>query len=403
MTRPKFFCACLAALLLASCALLRGTISDEARALHFDSIVVDTHDDTTQRLLTPDFDLGARHADGSIDIPRMRDGGLDALFFSIWIPGTVTGAEAVRQAGAQIEAVHRQIRSHPRDLVLATTAAEVRAAQAGGRIAALMGVEGGHMIANKLANLRRFFELGARYMTLTHSVNVDWADSSTDTPKHKGLSRFGKRVVREMNRLGMIVDVSHVSDETFYDVLALSKAPVIASHSSARALCNSLRNLSDQMIRDLAASGGVIQINYHMGFLSQPFRDAINANDKKLDSEIDAEGKRRCGADEACDLLVRDRLVREYVRRGMLPRVEWTAIVDHIDHVVKVVGARHVGLGSDFDGAYIPYGMEDASFLPKLTGALLKKGYSVDDIRNILGGNTLRVMEEVEAAARLAR
>ncbi len=389
--------------LLASCASWQGTISGEARALHFDSIVVDTHDDTTQRLLDPDFDLGEGHADGAIDIPRMREGGLDALFFSIWIPGTVTGSEAVRQARVQIDAVLRQIERHTQDLVLATSAAEVRHAQEQNRIAVLIGVEGGHMIANDLANLRRFFELGVRYLTLTHSVNVEWADSSTDTPRHKGLSKFGRRVVREMNRLGMMVDVSHVSDETFYDVLALSRAPVIASHSSARALCDTPRNLSDAMIRDLAARGGVIQINYHMSFLSQPYRDAINANDKQIDSEIEVEAIRRCGADEVCKQLESDSLVREYVSKGRLPRVEWTAIVEHIDRAAKLVGSEHVGLGSDFDGAYMPYGMEDASQLPKLTDALLKKGYSADDIRNILGGNTLRVMQEVEDTAQRMR
>lgn len=387
------------ALLLAACALRPGTIPDEARSLHFDSIVVDTHDDTTQRLLDPNFNLGARHADGGLDIPRMREGGLDALFFSIWIPGTVTGDDAVRQANIQIDAIRRQLEQHPRELMLATSAGDVRRAQADNKIAALIGMEGGHMIAGDLANLRRFFERGVRYLTLTHSLNVEWADSSTDTPRHQGLSKFGERVVREMNRLGMIVDVSHVSDETFYDVLAQSRAPVIASHSSVRALCDSPRNLSDPMIRALAAKGGVIQINFHMSFLSQAFRDAINADGQRLYKAIDAEAVRRCGADQACQMIESDRQVREYVRDGKLPRVEWTEIVEHIDYAVKRVGSRHVGLGSDFDGAYMPYGLEDASLLPKLTDALLRKGHSPDDIRNILGGNTLRVMEEVEAAA----
>lgn len=399
MPQLKIFCVYSMALFLAACALWPGTISDEARSLHFDSIVVDTHDDTTQRLLDPNFNLGARHADGGIDIPRMREGGLDALFFSIWIPGTVTGREAVRQADVQIAAVRRQLERHPRELVLATSAGDVRRAQADNKIAALIGMEGGHMIAGDLANLRRFFERGVRYLTLTHSLNVEWADSSTDTPRHKGLSKFGERVVREMNRLGMIVDVSHVSDETFYDVLALSRAPVIASHSSVRALCDSPRNLSDPMIRALAAKGGVIQINFHMSFLSQAFRDAINADGQRLYKAIDAEAVRRCGADQACQMLESEKQVREYVRDVKLPRVEWTEIVEHIDYAVKRVGSRHVGLGSDFDGAYIPYGLENASLLPKLTDALLQKGYSPDDIRNILGGNTLRVMEEVEAAA----
>jgi membrane dipeptidase len=374
-------------------------ISPKARALHFRSIVVDTHDDTTQRLLDPQFDLGVRHADGNVDIPRMREGGLDAIFFSIWIPGTITGPDAVQKALEQINAVRRQVAGHPRDLVLATTAADVRSAFAAHKIAALLGVEGGHMINSDLGMLRNFAALGVRYMTLTHSVNVAWADSSTDTPAHNGLTDFGKQVVREMNRLGMMVDISHVADKTFYDVLAASEAPVIASHSSCRALCSAPRNMTDQMIKDLAAKGGVIQINYHIGFLSQEFRDAEKAN-PQLEKEIDAEMKKRCGEIEACQLLEREKIVRDLVAQGKLPRVNWTRIIDHIDHAVKIAGADHVGLGSDFDGANMPYGMDDASHVPQITNALLEKGYSESDIQKILGGNTLRVMEQVQAAAK---
>ena len=370
-----------------------------ARKLHFDAIVVDTHDDTTQRLLDPAFDLGARHADGSIDIPRMREGGLDAIFFSIWIPGTITGAEAVRQALVQIEAVRRQVAAHPDQLVLATTADDIRRAAAAGRIAVLMGVEGGHMIGNDLANLRRFHELGVRYMTLTHGVNVDWADSSTDAPKSAGLSDFGRDVVREMNRLGMMVDVSHVSDATFDDVLALSTAPVFASHSSARAISRVARNMNDRMIRELAARGGVMNVNFHMTFLSQPHATALKADGARVEKAIDAESTERCGEDEACLILAGGELTRERIAAGRLPRVEWTEIVDHVAHAAKVGGAAHVGLGSDFDGANMPYGMEDASSLPKLTTALLERGFSPAEVRGILGGNVLRLMEAVEAAA----
>lgn len=374
-------------------------ISPKARELHFRSIVVDTHDDTTQRLRDPKFDLGVRHTDGNIDIPRMRDGGLGAIFFSIWIPGTITGPAAVQKALEQIDAVRRQVADHPRDLVLATTAADIRAAFAAHKIAVLLGVEGGHMINSDLGVLRKFATLGVRYMTLTHSVNVAWADSSTDTPAHNGLTDFGKQVVREMNRLGMMVDISHVADKTFYDVLATSNAPVIASHSSCRALCNAPRNMTDQMIKDLAAKGGVIQINYHIGFLSQEFRDAEKAS-PQLEKEIDAEIKKRCGEVESCILLEKERILRELVAQGKLPRVNWTRIIDHIDHAVKIAGADHVGLGSDFDGANMPYGMDDASHIPQITNALLEKGYSESDIQKILGGNTLRVMEQVEAAAK---
>ena len=376
-------------------------VSERVRKLHFSSIVVDTHDDTTQRLLDPKFDLAVKHSDGSIDIPRMKAGGLDAIFFSIWISGKITGVEAVRRAEAQIRAIHQHIDQHPKELVLATTANEVRAAKRDGKIAVLMGVEGGHMINSNLAVLRSFANSGARYMTLTHSVDVEWADSSTDKPAHNGLSDFGGDVVREMNKLGMIVDISHVSDKTFYDVLALSKAPVFASHSSCRAICDAPRNMTDQMIKDLAAHRGVIQINYHVGFLSQEFRDAEKKN-PTINNGIAAEVKRRCPDenDEACQLIEGDKITREYVAAGKLPKVNYTKIVEHIDHAVKLVGADHVGLGSDFDGANMPYGMDDASKLPKITAALLQKGYSESDIRKILGENTLRVMGEVERVAR---
>lgn len=255
------------------------------------------------------------------------------------------------------------------------------------------------MINDDLANLDKFYTLGVRYMTLTHTVNTAWADSSGDKPAHDGLTPFGKKVVVEMNRLGMMVDISHVADKTFYDVLATSQAPVIASHSSCRALCTAPRNMTDDMIKAMAAKGGVIQINYHVGFLSQEFQDAQNRH-PEIGKQIEAESKKRCGDNEACQLIEADKIVRDYVAQGKLPRVDWTKIVDHIDHAVKLVGADHVGLGSDFDGADMPYGMEDASHLPQITNALLAKGYSPADIQEILGGNTLRLMQDVEAVAR---
>jgi len=373
-------------------------LSDKAKKLHFSSIVIDTHDDTTQRLLDPKFDLGVRHSDGSIDIPRMRDGNLSALFFSIWIPSKITGPQAVKLALDQIDAVRETVRKHPNDLVLATSADEIRAAHAQNKIAALIGVEGGHMMGNDLSVLRSFAALGVRYMTLTHMGNTEWADSSTDKPDHNGLTDFGKDVIREMNRLGVIVDVSHISDKTFYDVLATSKAPVFASHSSCRALCDAARNMTDDMIRDLAKHGGVIQINYYVGFLSQEFRDLEKAH-PDLQKEVEAEIKKRCGDDEACSSVVGDHIVHEYMQSGKLPRVDWTKIIEHIDHAVKIAGIDHVGLGSDFDGAAMPFGMEDASHLPQITEALLQKGYSDSDIRKILGENTLRLLREVQLAA----
>jgi membrane dipeptidase len=394
---------CIIALLPAVGAAPQADLQTKSRALHFGAIVIDTHVDTPLRLLDPAFELSTRHTEGGIDIPRMRDGGLDALFFAIWIPGTVTGPRAVERALTQIDRVRRQAALYPRDLELATTASDIQNTVTHHKIAALIGVEGGHMINDDLKNLDRFFDLGVRYLTLTHSVNVNWADSSGDIPAHNGLTDFGRRVIAEMNRLGMIEDISHASDKTFYDVLAISQAPVLATHSCCRALCDAPRNMSDQMIKNLAAKGGVIQINYYDAFLSQPFRDALKANDSLIDKDIDAKVRQRCGDDEACSAIEGMRLEREYINAGKLPRVDWTMIIDHIDHAVKLVGAEHVGLGSDFDGATPPDGMEDASHLPQITDALLKKGYSTVDIKNILGGNTLRVMRQVEATAKRMR
>jgi membrane dipeptidase len=374
-------------------------ISSRGRKLHFNSIVVDTHADTTQRLLDNNFDLALRDSRGSIDIPRLREGGISAIFFAVWIPSRVQGPPAAQRALAQLNAVREHVRQHPADLILATSAEEIRTAHREGKIAILIGIEGGQMINSDLAVLAKFAAMGARYMTLTHSGNVEWADSSGDAPVHNGLTAFGKKVIHEMNRLGLLVDVSHTSDKTFRDVLAVSQAPVFASHSSCRALCDAPRNLSDEMIRALAAKGGVIQINYHVGFLSQEFRDA-EKNNPRINDAIAAEVQNRCCGNEGLELIEGDRLTREFVLRGQLPRVGWSKIIEHLDHALQLVGPEHVGLGSDFDGANMPFGMEDATQVPKITDALLDKGYSEDDVKKILGENTLRVMAEVARVSR---
>jgi membrane dipeptidase len=373
--------------------------SPAARRLHTRALVVDTHDDTPQRMVYQGFDLGARDARGHVDIPRMREGGLDALFFSIWVPSKVTGPEAVKRALRQIDAVREQVRRHSRDLELTTTAAGVREAVGRGRIAVLMGMEGGHMIDDDLGLLRLYAALGVRYLTLTHFLNNNWADSSTDKPAHDGLTPFGRDVVRELNRLGVLVDISHVADRTFADALATTRAPVLASHSSCRTLCDHPRNMSDDMLRALARNGGVIQINYEITFLSQEARNAKKARGRSVELD-DLELERLCGADEACQILEGERRDRAAMESGALPRVGWEKIVEHIDHAVKVAGIDHVGLGSDFDGASMPFGMEDCSKLPKLTAALLARGYSETDVEKILGGNVLRVLEGAEAVAR---
>jgi membrane dipeptidase len=384
--------------------LVRGSaadaVADRAHKLQFSSIVLDTHDDTTQRFFSKGFDLGKRNPDGHIDIPRMRDGGMNAIFFSIWIDGRIMGPPAVQKALDQVDAVHENVRKFSKDMVFARTAAEVRSAHAQGKIAALMGVEGGHMIGNDIRMVRIFGDLGVRYMTLSHFYNDEWADSSTDKPAHNGLTDYGKEIVREMNRQGIMVDISHVSDKTFHDALEVSKAPLIASHSSCRALCDHVRDMSDEMIKALAAKGGVIHINYEKSFIDQDYK---NAYDKATGGAgvvgALSQAIKECGDDQECTARAAIALERKMTEEGKLPHVSWERIVDHIDHAVKLVGAEHVGLGSDFDGASMPEGMEDCSKLPKITEALLRKGYSDQDIRNILGENTLRVMEQVERAS----
>lgn len=372
----------------------------KAAALHQRAIVVDTHADTTQRLIfDPKFDIGARHTDGNLDVPRMKEGGLDAVFFSVWVPSDVTGLPAVKRTLDQIDAVREAVRTHPDALVLATTAADVRRAVSERKIAALIGIEGGHMIDDNMRLLRNFGALGVRYMTLTHFKNNNWADSSTDKPAHNGLTAFGKDVVREMNRLGVMIDISHVADKTFYDVLALTTTPVIASHSSCRAIANHPRNMSDDMLRALAKNGGVIMINYHAAFLSEEFRVASEKKNGDVVTAMNAMSK-KCGGNEACTTLEGERVDHEAMAKGQLPKVGWEKIVEHIDHAVKVAGIDHVGLGSDFDGATMPLGLEDASKLPRITDALLTKGYSESDVEKVLGANILRVMEAVERGRR---
>jgi membrane dipeptidase len=376
-----------------------GQVNERAKQLHDRAIVIDSHDDTTQRLVSDNtFKIDARNPNGNIDIPRMRDGGLDALFFSIWVPSEVTGPPAVKKALDQIDAVREAARLHPNDFLLATTAADIRRAAAEHKIAALMGMEGGHMIDDDMRLLRDYAALGVRYLTLTHFKNNNWADSSTDRPAHNGLTAFGKDVVRELNRLGVMVDISHVADKTFYDALAVTTAPVIASHSSCRAIANHPRNMTDDMLRALAKNSGVVMINYHAGFLSEEFRIASEKKSGNVVTKLSAMSK-KCGGNEACTTLESERIDHEAMMSGELPKVSWEKIIEHIDHAVKVAGADHVGLGSDFDGATMPLGMEDASKLPNITDALLKKGYSEADVEKILGGNILRVMEQVERVA----
>ncbi len=369
------------------------SISEQARKLHFSSMVLDTHIDVTPKLQTS-WKFDEEHKDGHIDLPRMKKGGLNALFFSIYMAGTVTGPKAVNDAIERIAAVHRLAEQMPDQVALCVTADDVRKAHKQGKIAALMGMEGGHMINNSLAVLRMYAELGVRYLTLTHSVNVDWADSSGDQPKHNGLTDFGKDVVRELNRLGVMVDISHVADKTFWDAIEVSKAPMIASHSSCRAISGHARNMTDDMIKALAAKGGVIQINYLDQFIDNDLFQ-YSQKSQPLMRELQQKYPGRENLDRR-----REEVAKQF---GPAPKASWEKIVEHIDHAVKLVGAEHVGLGSDFDGGSMPAGMEDCTQLPKITEALMRKGYSTSDIKKILGENTLRLLSDVERASQRMR
>jgi membrane dipeptidase len=329
----------------------------------------------------------------------MREGGLDGLFFSIYMAGTVTGPVAVKRALEQIDAVRRLAETRPDALVLATTAADVRAAHQAGKVAALMGMEGGHMIDESLPVLRDYARLGVRYLTLTHSVNTTWGDSSGDRPAHNGLTDFGKDVVRELNRLGVMVDVSHVADKTFEDALATSRAPLLASHSSCRALTGHVRNMTDEMIKSLAAKGGVIQINYLNSYIDETLRKAEEARQPQVEAIRKDMETRYPGADNA-EKRMMETIAAVAALQPALPLARWERIVDHIDHAVKIAGADHVGLGSDFDGASMPEGMEDVTRLPKITEELLRRGYTESQVKGILGENVLRLMERVEAVAK---
>jgi membrane dipeptidase len=373
-------------------------ISSLARQIHSTSIVFDTHADTAQRFLFDRFDLGHRDAEGGVDIPRMREGGVGAVFFALWVPIEIVGPKATHRASQLLNAVNEQVRLHQNDLMLSTCSQDVRAARMQGKIAVLIGLEGGHAIDNNLNVLREFFARGARYMTLTHNAATDWADSSNQSPRHNGLTEFGSEVIHEMNRLGMLVDISHVSDQTFYDVLEASRAPMIASHSSCRAICGAPRNMTDDMIKALAAHGGVIHITFHNAFLSQQYADATQSLGSEWLSSLQAISE-KYGENEARKLVEGQRLSDDLTRAGKLPQVTWEEIIEHIDHAVRLVGAAHVGLGSDFDGAFMPAGMEDVSKFPKITESLLRRGYAESDVRNILGENTLRVMAETRRVA----
>lgn len=346
--------------------------------------VIDLHCDTPMLLRNGSYDLGVHNDIGEVDIPRMRDGGITGVFFSVYTSATRnTELESVQQALEIIDTIRREVSRFPRDLALATSSDEIEAAKQSGRIAILMGVEGGHMINSSLAVLRMLYELGVRYLTLTHSKDTPWAGSS-GSDANLGLSEFGRSVINEMNRLGMVVDISHVSDQTFWDALGTSAAPLIASHSSARALAAHKRNMTDEMIRAMADKGGVIHINYYNAFIDDAYAQRSRAWNEANPDTGSGDGNARTQA-----------------KLAAIGRPPLDTLLDHFDHAAQVGGIESVGLGSDFDGVdgELPDGMADISQVPNIADGLARRNYTADQIDKVLGANSLRVLRAVESAA----
>lgn len=367
--------------------------------IHRRAIAIDMHADTVQRLVDEGVDLDQKLADGHLDAVRMREGGLDAQFFSIWVEPQYYGGggpRAIARADAQIAAVRALAEKHPETWSLATSAADIRRLAGEGKLAALLGLEGGYALDERLEMVERYYRMGVRYMSPAWSVSTSWAGSSGDAAGGtRGLNEFGRAVIREMNRLGMMIDVSHVSDKTFWDILNTSTEPVIATHSNARVIAPVARNLDDEQIRALAAKGGVCCVVFYPAFVEPGWNEKKERVDAEIATLVDAAGRNASGAGSQ-KRMARDRVrEREYARR--LPAVTVARVADHIDHIVRLVGVDHVGIGSDFDGIQaVPRDLSSVADLPNLTAELFRRGYSEPDIAKILGGNILRVLEEVE-------
>jgi membrane dipeptidase len=381
---------------------------ETAQSIHQSALIIDTHADTPQRFLDENFDLGQNTpvSDGHIDLDKIKRGNLGAEFFSIWVEPAFQGRYALR-AMDLIDSVYQQAARHPDRMTMAFTADDIVRAQQQHKFAALMGIEGGHAIENDMRLLRDFYRVGVRYMTLTWSNTNDWADSSGDIQDpnirhHNGMTDFGKDVVREMNRLGMMVDVSHVSDATFFQALLISQAPLIASHSSSRALTNHPRNMTDDMLRAVARNGGVVMVNFYSAFIDENYRRASSDPEKVKQREAEVEAFRKAHPHpDGSPLTYEETVAVEKKWAAQFPRPPLKSLIDHIDHIAQVAGIDHVGLGSDFDGVTsLPQEIDSVADLPKVTDALLRRGYTREQIQKVLGGNLLRVMREVEATAR---
>ena len=385
----------------------KETLEERARRLHRAAIIVDGHNDVPSVMLARASDLAAPAPTSHTDLARLKASGITGEFFSIYVEGdlaekpTVRGGGALRRAIDLVDVTYRQVEKYPNDLALATSADDIRRAKAAGKVAVLMGVEGGHAIENSLGALRVLHRLGCRYMTLTHTNTNEWADSSgflgPPPVKHKGLTPFGEEVVREMQRIGMLVDVSHVSDDTFWSVMKVAKAPVIASHSSSRAVTEHRRNLSDDMLRALAKNGGVAMVNFWSLFVSNEYGAAMGKWFQKNGKAFAAIRAKYKGNPDGMRTAI-DALKKE---SDPFPKVPLSVVVDHIDAMVKTAGVDHVGLGSDFDGVdALPEGLAGVQDLPNLTLELVRRGYSDEDVLKILGGNFLRVFAAAEAYAK---
>ena len=372
-------------------------VTPEAERIHASAMLWDGHNDLPWELRsrgTTSFDkvdLTKRHGDMHTDIPRLRAGGLKSQFWSVYVPvSTSHEGVALQTTLEQIDLVHAMVRAYPEHFTLALTSDDVEKAVADGRIASLIGMEGGHCIENSLNVLRQLYERGARYMTLTHSESLDWADSATDTARHGGLTPFGEEVVREMNRIGMLVDLSHVSEETMIDALAVTSAPVMFSHSSARALADHPRNVSDRLLEMTARNGGIVMVNFFSAYV-------VPESARQFAEKSDLEKKLRQKYPDDEDAVKRE--LKKWEVAHPLKAGDIYDVVDHIDHIVKVAGIDHVGLGSDYDGVSIlPRQMESVATYPRITQVLLDRGYSEEDIHKILGANMLRVMRGMERA-----
>jgi len=372
--------------------------------VHSSAIVIDTHADTPQRFVDEHWNFTDPLNGGMLNYDSAKKGNLDAQFFSIWVdPGQYPANASARRTLELIDGTLEQVRKAPDKLQLCTTADQIIEAHSRGEFAVLMGIEGGHSIEDSLALLRDYYRLGVRYMTLTWSNTNNWADSSGDIEDpaiqhHDGLTPFGKQVVQEMNRLGMMVDISHVSDKTFWDVIAITRTPVIASHSSARALTNAQRNMTDEMLLAMKKNNGVVMVNFHQAFIDEQWRQAWNAQKperQKAQDALEAEYKAK---GLPVPYTASNKIDREFAAK--IGRAPFNSLIDHFDHVIKIAGIDHVGIGTDFDGIPVPpEGIDSAADLPKVTAALMARGYTAEEMKKLLGGNLLRVFRDVQAAA----